>query len=499
METSRIAQYLPALDPESAESIEQFREALNQVQMSLAVEDMGWKKVIGGSFQDEEGPSLEQVKDVSRLAREMMAGNALINRGVDLRQSYVWSKTLEIPGVDDAPGAQKKRGPKPLESFVRNRVNRNSVFSPEAQHRMEASLATDGCFLLVANKKTKTVRPISITEIEGVYTNPEFVDEIWAYKRSVVRENARGEREARVAWIFTDTYHEVKGKKARPQDDTEVDEENIIIDMWVNRQVGWVYGLPDVLPALLWARMYTELLHYGKIVNDALATYVAKVKTKKQSGADNVGIKSAKAGPGSTVAYGVGNEIDVFSTAGKTYDFDGIRPVAAQAATSMKVSLVHLLSDPGAAGSSYGSASNLDLPTKRAMVSRQNAWASFLERVIYWGSNQSVNIQFPPLEDPDMYRAMQAAVIGWNTGLLHADESRDHLIKAGGVTPIHAAPPEGVLLPNNENSLPRQDIDSDAQGGDKAPSASGQQAPSPDQGRSNGTGGQTDDQKHDID
>ena len=494
MDSHSLITSLPELNPDSADSIEHFKEALQQVAMSLAVEDLGWKKIVGGDFRDDEGPDLDQIKEISRLSREMTAGNALINRGVDLRQSYVWSKILTVPGVDDAPG-ERRRGPRSkLESFVRNKVNQESVFAPGAQHRMEAALATDGCFLLMADEKSKTVRPFPITEVDAVYTNPEFVGEIWAYRRASVRIDENGNRQTDTKWYYTDNYTGPR-KSRLGKDDTPVDKTKVVIDLWVNRQVGWAFGLPDVLPALLWARMYTELLHYGKIVNDALASFVAKVKVSKKSGADNVGIKAGKAGPGNTVAYGAGNEVDVFSTAGKTYDFDGIRPVAAQAATAMKVSLVHLLSDPGAAGSSYGSASNLDLPTKRAMVSRQNVWTNYLERVIQWGSGEQVNLEFPPLEDPDLYRQMQTAVMAWQTGLVHEDEARTSLLSAGGISPNHRNAPEGVMLPNNENSLARQDVDTD---GHEA-SATGAQAASPDQGRSSGSGGAPEDVEHDID
>lgn len=476
------------------EKVANLQEELHALRNSLQTNESRWQLLIGSSFEEEEGPSLEQTKDASALAREMVAGSSIIKRGVSLRASYVWANSLPIPGVEteEAEGAPKRKGPKKkLEAFVLNRVNQESCFSDGAHIRMETSLATDGCFILLGDNSRKTVRPIPLSEISAVMTNPDFNDEVWAYRRTwnTVRN---GKRETVNKWIYTDSapsderYPYIMVGNERQ----EVDGNKTIIDMWVNRQVGWTFGVADVVPGLPWARIYTELLHTGKIVNDALSALIAKAKVGSKKGSDRAGLNLGKAAPGSTTTYGQDNDVDVFSTAGKTYDFNGIRPVAAMVATALEVSLIHLLSDPGAAGSSYGSAANLDLPTKRAMVSRQNEWVAFLERVIVWGTGEEVRLKFPPLDEPDMYRHAQAIALAWTNGVLHPQEARDALIDAIGITAAEKMYPEGILIPNNEKSLARSDIDADG-----APTSS---VASPAQGRSNGVGDTDKQLGHDI-
>src|SRR5690606_32618220 len=123
-----------------------------------------------------------------------------------------------------------------------------------------------------------------------------------------------------------------------------------------------------------------------------------------------------------------------------------------------------------------------DLPTKRAMVSRQNLWASYIERILKWATGKDVDVTFPPLDD-DPYRAVQALALIWNTGLVHEDEMRDPILEMGGITAKHEKAPENVLLPNNSDSWERADIDPSDDPG------AGKQAASPDQGVSNSSGG----------
>ena len=158
-------------------------------------------------------------------------------------------------------------------------------------------------------------------------------------------------------------------------------------------------------------------------------------------------------GAGGIAGIGTGNDLTALATAGKSYDFDALRPVAAMVATSLEVSVIHLLSDPGAAGSSYGSAQNLDLPTKRAVVNRQDLWGAFFERIVEYATGERVQVTFPTLDDPDPYREMQVVALGWNTGLLHKDEARSRVLRVGQFEALHADAPEETAIPGGEASL----------------------------------------------
>lgn len=466
----------------------QLKEQLSNVQAMLSVEDQQWTRLFGGLNDEYPGLSLEQLQQWHAQISEYIVGNPIIKRGVGLRHSYIWSKGLNIPGVSTEGKTQDKkdsRGRKSkLETFYKDRKTQAYLTSPEAFNEMETAAATQGTYLLVGDEKTKKILyPVTIDEITNVMTNPEYKGEVWAYLREWSSETPSGETKEHKEWIYTDRFEGTRLSSIGEEgvNAVKVAKDKTIFDQVFNSQIGWPLGVPDALAAIVWARIYSELMNHGKVMTESLAKFAFKVTQSTKKGADQVGVKTQRGGSGQTAVVGSGNDLQAVSSAGKSYDFNGIRAVAAQVATALEVSIVHLLSDPGAAGSSYGSASNLDLPTKRAMVSRQNIWLSYLKRVFKWATGDDLNITFPPLDD-DPYRALQGLALIWNMGLAHADEMRGPVLEAGGITPIHDTAPEGVLLPNNRESWERADIDPKEDPNGVPPTAA-----SPNQGQNLGT------------
>lgn len=473
-----------AIVRELQESNSHLTEQLNDIRMMFALEDQGWTNLLGSIGSDDTpGLSLEQLKDVSKKVNEYIVGNPIIKRGTELRASYVWSKGVNIPGAEEVPG---KRGAKSaIYTFVNNPKTKATLTGPEIHGEMERSAVSSGTYLLLGEDSSKKLsHPIPLEDVSGIYCNPNYVGEIWAYQRTWQTVSFAGQKETRKRWYFTDRYEGTRpasiGEGAAS---VAVEQGFTIIDQRFNTHVGWPLGIPDGLVAITWARIYTELMMHGKVMTEALAKFALKVTSQTAKGSANVGVKLASntAGPGATASLGTGNDLVPLSSAGKAYDFGGIRAVAAMVATSLEVSIIHLLSDPGAAGSSYGSASNLDLPTKRAMVSRQNLWAEFIERVIKWGTGKDVSVTFSPLDDPDIYRESQVVALAWASGAIHPDEIRPRILEVAGIASLHDEAPDGILLPNNKESWERSDIDPK-----DGPSTS---TGSPDQGVSNGTGG----------
>ena len=490
--------------PEAAEIV---AEALPRVTAMLQAEDVGWRewysKVTNGDLP---GPGLDEVKSASELAREMVLGSPLISRGLDLRTSYVWSKGILVNG---APGfsetaTPKRRGPlNQMEKFFKNRSFIRYVYSAEAFKDMEGAAFTDGTYLLLGDDETKDLHPIPLEDIDAVYLNPDYDGEIWAYRRTWTSYPVLGgPGVVKSVWYYTDTY---TGGRTLPEtvkkDDPNaptVDKTKTLFVKSFNTMVGWPLGVPDSLPALRWARIYAELVQVGITVSKANAKFVYKAKSNTADGARNAAAQASKSkGTGNVASLGNGNDLISIPQANRSWDFNGIRPIASQVATALNVSVVHILSDPGAAGSSYGSASNLDLPTKRAMVSRQQEWVEFIQRIIEWGSGTALQVSFPSLDDPDPYREGQLQTMIWNSGLVHADEARPRMLAIGGIIPTKDKAPTGVMLPNNEKSLNRSDVDSDSSGGSSVSGVS-PTAKSPDQGKRNGTGGVSDSTAKDL-
>lgn len=491
---TEILQDLAVDNPEMQPAI---KEALNRVNAMLQLEDRGWLDAFSGviSGDDVPGPDLKLVQESSALAREMSYGSPLITRGLELRQSYVWSKGIHIAGAPDAtkPEDSKKRGPKGRkERFFSEPSIRRYLLSDDAHSDMESSAYTDGHFMFLGDDTTKTGHPVPFYEIDGVFLNPSYSGEVWAYRRTYTEHKTDGSSETKTRWYYVDTYTGVREELETKKDGAKVDKDKTLFVKAFNTLTGWPLGLPDSLPALKDARAYSEMKNDGRVVSKANAKFSYKVKNNTAQGAQNAAAKvSSSPGVGNVAALGDNNDLVAIPQANRAYDFNGLRPIAAQVATALSVSVVHLLSDPGAAGSSYGSASNLDLPTKRVMVSRQGAWVEFLERVLKWGTGEDLKVTFPSLDDPDPYREMQLVTMGWNAGVIHPDEMRARTVTIGGFVTTETEPPEGVLIPNNEASLARKDIDTDSSG--VASTAS-----SPDQGATNGTGGVSDSVAKDL-
>lgn len=427
--------------------------------MSLMLEQRGWTSI---NEYNDEGPDLDQVKTASKQIRNLMALNPIIKRGSKLRVSYTWSKGIEFGKV---PGSSRGRGAN-IQALIDNPINQRYVFSPEAHQELEQIAYSDGLALLLGDESNKTFQRLWIGEMTADYRNPDNSEEIWAYRRSWKSYNTKDGTPIN-RWYFTDTFADKRvATISYNNTDEQVDQNHLLLDQSFNGQVGWAYGVPDALSAITWVRMYKEFLVNGKIMSDALAQFAFKAVTQSKNGGDNASMKLGQPGQsGSTAVLGGGNDLVPISSAGKGYDFDSGRALAAQIAAGLEVSLVHLLSDPGASGSSYGSASNLDLPTKRAILSRQETWKSYYKRILAFMGAPDATVSFPTLDEPDFYREVQALLLGWGSGVLDVEEFRVKLLALLNIVSAKAKAPEGVLLPNNEKSLARKDIDTDATGG----------------------------------
>jgi hypothetical protein len=419
------------------------------------------------------GPSIEQLVLRSNQIRVAATLNPHVKRGAKLRSSYVWSDQIDysgIPGMGEPAG----RGVPDVGVRIDNPINQRYMFSALAHEEREMSLYTDGGFLLIGDEADKTLRPMPISQISGMYTNDDDPSEVWAYRRLWY---TNGGVTPNVEWLFTDLFKSKATDTIVYNGVSEfVNRRKIVIDGWVNTQPGWALGFPDAGCIVEWARIYSEFIKSGKIMTDAMARIWATAKAQSSGGAQQIAAKL-----GNSTGYGkvaVGNELAPLATAGKAYDFDAGRALISIVATGIEVSVIHLTSDPGASGSSYGSAATLDLPTRLAVEARRRWHEMYEERVLRWLGARNPRAKFPPIADgAELYRKTQAIVLKWNTGLYTPEQIKNELQLLVG-DPMPSDIPDGVLVPNNEFSLGRTDIDMDM-------SAT---VPSPGQGQDNGTG-----------
>src|SRR5690606_28753315 len=195
------------------------------------------------------------------------------------------------------------------------------------------------------------------------------------YQREWTRPNSKGENEVQKRWYYTDTF-EGKRQSSLPdsggsQDTVKVDTGKTIIAFSTNNQVGWVWGLPDLMAGQIWNKKYIDLIYDGEKMSRALALLAGQGKAKSANGADRMGVKSWKGEAGSMAASGERNDISMFSSAGNAYQFRDLQPVAELYASSVGIAATDLLASPAASGSSYGAAQALGPGVRRAIEARR--------------------------------------------------------------------------------------------------------------------------------
>ncbi len=431
--------------------------------LDLALDNRGWTELLGSELPDG-GPTIDQIKYAAEQLRELTAINAHLKRGNLLRANYVLEGGIHYDGV----GGTQGRGNKNIQPLIDDPQNQREYFGVVARKKRMKARYTDGHVIWIGNDATKTLKMIAFDKITGTLTNPEDSTEIWALRiiRQVNKNNADPQLEAR--WIFLDEFVDKRAgsKTTRNPNSTSIpwnpsgnntqtvrepiDYDNRIFLEVANPTVGWKWGTPDALAAMGWVRQYREFLISGKKMSDAMAMLWGQYKNTA-AGAQNASVQvgSTKQGAGGT-AFG-GGEYNIFNTAGKSYDFDAGRPLLAAAATALEISVVALASDPGAAGSSYGSAQTLDLPGRIAISSIRDEIAEFDVRVLKWMGAAKPVAWFDSLLDGEaIYRLLQAEAFYWTFGLRTGEEQKSAMDAIKGVpTSVKTKVPDGLMLQNN--------------------------------------------------
>lgn len=459
-----------------ASSVDRLAEAYaDRALRSLRNEDEGWLNLFGGSA-DDPGLSLDELKDESAELHRMVMKDAVIKNGSQLRANYVWAKGIKIENIPEP-----SRGRANVQNLIDNPINQDTLFGASAHERLERTAFTDGNLFLLGNIRTKELRQIPLSEVTDVLRSPRHATEIWAYRLSWTDYSGTQAKEV-VRWYYTDRYTGKKGSTKTYNGKRETfDLDHVIFDQQFNQQVGHLFGVPDAIAAKAWSRIYRDAMVDGVHVQRALAAILFKASANSKSGAQDMALKvSGARGPGNTAVMTEGQDFQALSTSGRGYDFSSLMPVLAMAAAALGVSAVHLSANPADAGGSYGSAAALDLPSRLSTQARQRVWKEFYTRVLKWMGVTEPRIWFESLIDgAEKLRLGQLAQLFWNSGLADSPEAKAKFLEAFGEDILGMQKiPAKVLIPNNEDSLARSDLDTDGQ------AASG----TPGQGQSTGTG-----------
>ena len=440
----------------------------------FAREDAGWSKPFAA--KDSNGMSLEELRDWSEQIHNAQVGNPHIKRGLSLRRSYIWQGGLQHANI---PTEGRGRGTN-VQSLIDSPMNQRNYFSPAARARKEGCLYADSIAFYIGNDKTKTLHSLPLAEISADLRDPDFDEDVWAYRRSWNQFDAATNSSVKKhLWYFTDTFMDQRMPTVLINGVREkVSQTHTIFDQVANGVDGFAYGSPDALAAVIWSRIARDLVMDGVTMTHALATFAFKASSTSNKGNENAAMKlGGSQSAGSTAVLGATNDLVPMSSAGKAYDFDGLRSIVAIIAASLDVSSVSLTSDPGASGASYGSASTLDLPTRLAMEARREEHVDLERRVLRWMGAPEADVYFAAIIDPtDLYRAQQGIALEYGTGLYSAEETKREFEGLKGNKTRNVTIPDGVLPPQSVKKLEAEAKIADASAAKTAAAKSKQDA-----------------------
>jgi hypothetical protein len=223
----------------------------SMAQAILDFDDRGWAPLEAEHDQDKF--SLSHLQRAAHHIREVSEGNPLLKRGSSLRSSYIFGR-----------GVSFSEQPPRIQKFMLMPQNQDVLFSPESQVINERSHFTDGQFFVLGNVNTKKFQRIPFSDITGVVTDPDNLEEVRYYRRTWSRQvqdlksGTSGTTQLMNVWYPTDTYEPIGGRYAASIQNQPVDTSGRIFASRVNRRAGHIWGVPDAFPALPWAHAYNE-------------------------------------------------------------------------------------------------------------------------------------------------------------------------------------------------------------------------------------------------
>lgn len=389
---------------------ELLKEELNDVvgRMNSATEQ-GWVEMTTGST--DAGLQLQVLKGIATRLRDMTGTNPLLARGHQIRRDYVYARGVDIV-------VKPKTKTKLVEDKMYEDFNHELFFSEEGHDTLMKARYTDGNRFTLVHKQTGKSIHFPLDQVANALVDEDDPSRVQYIQRSLG---------GKLTWFATD-LHDSQAKPSVSVGGTtqSVNRKWVVIHKAYNRPSGATWGLPDALPAYLWVLAYSNYLKDNAALVKALSRIAIRISAPTRKGAENARRHSASDVPaGSTAVTGKDYNIEAMGNPGSGVDFNNGRPLAAMVATSLGISIVALLSDPGTGGS-YGVAETLDPPTAMLAATLQASEADYYRRLLrlYGADKRKTEIRFPSLDSDPAYRVIQGLLASVAQGLLTREEAR---------------------------------------------------------------------------
>lgn len=419
---------------------EYYREAYADTAKALmAAENVGWQKL---GFSDVDQIDLAKAKDIAKRLAGYRESNPLLTRGCEMRNSYLFSSEYEI-GTRDAKSDITSQ----QQNIIDRKQNQDAVFSLAALERLETERYSSGQVFVLFDRSTKNFQHISFQEIDDIIYNPDDASVIWYVKRSwtarVISSDGSVQVVNKKEFYPASTYD---GPFVTTINGVSVNTNKRMIVDRVNVKPGGNLGIPDSFAAAPWALAYSSYLSDGTKVLASLAEWAWVVKPKKQDASQRAAANvRTQRGAGGTLF----TDMDVQSMPkGNAVDLNTGRPLAAQVASALGISVVLLLADPGQSGA-YGTAQTLSDPNRRTMEARRQRNTDFLEHCLSLINVKNPAVVWAKMSPGTDKEEMELTMMAWGSGLFHEDEVRPRLADIAHIQIEHDNPPAGFKLPNN--------------------------------------------------
>lgn len=419
---------------EHEERIEEVEESL--LQLADAFDNIGWSKMGFDKPDELKQMPLATVKKIAALSQALAAANPFVERAVSARIGYIWGNGVEFDKHDD--NTQKAM-----------KANRRTVFGAQAYEERERALATDGNLFLALNREyeTDTFR-IPLYQITGAISNPDNPEEIWYYKRTWTRTAKNGDTEAVNEKDITRYYpsiHYIQKLENEGRDVPKrwgkwgVDQKYVIQHTAVNKQIGWRWGLPDIMTVMFFAKVYKEYLEDNASLVKAYSKIAWQVKNTNLGAANqtaasfsNMPTRDSLTGEVTNIAgvanTGFSTEMEAHGLNAGQVKFDNGKPMLVAIAAGMELSLSDIAPEEVIS-------SGISQTTLKAMENRQKLWSeAFTEIFEFWGDDD-VEIKWRNIDEDETHRRSQSVALGVEKGLLHREEGRKEFLEMLRIVP----------------------------------------------------------------
>lgn len=399
-ELREIVAHVERIEMENAD----LKESINDMAYRVGQMEFDFLRI----YDESVGITLPNLKILSKQLKDMVGSNSLIKRGDQLRTAYVFGRGITFP-ANIPPRVQAK---------MDLAYNKAALFSPRAWEEMNRELYISGNLFVLRDTKNAIITRVPLEQITDFEYDPNSAERIWFIKREWVVKDKQY-----AAWYPLNTY---TGPRRSTIDRVNVDNTQVMYHESVNKQVGWALGIPDAFAAIAHAVAYSEYIKNNATLVRAYSQLAFKVQQKTSQGIQKAAAAVATGtAAGGTAIMGPGSELAALPASGSQVDFGNGRPIASLVASALGVSVVALLSDPGAAGSSYGAAQTLDFPTIRVMSMSQASWILFFEQILQdFGMKKDSEVTFPAIETDAVYRQLTSLTMSFTTGAINHREYR---------------------------------------------------------------------------